>query len=218
MRIVVTGSGRLLYFMARRILEKGHRLTLVTSDHAEALLLARQLQIPVIFGDGTDPAVLRDAEVDKADLLVALSPRDDENLVSARIALEEMGVSRALALSGDPDKESLFLALGIEPFSVTTLLVDLLEQQVRFDGGHLSPLARGRLGLLEIVLDDSSPAAGKEVHSLRLPKETLLVSVVRGEEVLVPRGDTILLSGDLLVAVALPLRIGELERALLGEI
>ncbi|GMV40049.1 MAG: potassium transporter Trk [Myxococcales bacterium] len=219
MRLIIVGGGRLVYFLVRTMLAKGHRVTIIDRDRANCDHLARALDALVLAGDGTDPDLLDEAGAGSADQVLALTPEDHVNLVVCQLALRRFMVPRVVALVNDPDNERVFRKLGIETtFSAIPVLASLIEQRSAFgDLVDLMPVADGRIRVSEVVLPTASPLAGMALAETRLPAGALIGAVVRGDATIVPNGATVLTAGDRLVVIALPESHDRLLRMLGGK-
>jgi trk system potassium uptake protein TrkA len=219
MRIMLVGSGRTLYFLTRSLLSKGHHVTVVNADAQECSWLARRLKAVVVHADGSLPVELGEAGASEADVLLAATRRDEDNLVICQAASVLFGVRRVLALVNDPEMEEVFRSLGIEgAFSINAVLTGMLEQRVvDQDIRNLLPLGQGQANLTEIELGEKAPVLGKSLAQVALPSDSLISCIFRGEEVLIPRGDTVLSGGDRLVVLSLPENHGTVLRTLTGE-
>lgn len=219
MRVVLIGAGKTVYFLTRRFLSKNFHVTIITRDEVEAIRFARELNAVVLQGDGTTPLLLLDAEATRADAVVALMPRDEDNLVACQIAQRMFGVPQVVALVNDPGNLELFHRLGIRAtFSATDLLARLIEARTATaEVMYLLPLAGGRAHVTEVVLPSGAPAAGRRISELNTPAGALIASVIRGEELVVPSGTTTLEAGDRLVLITQPEDYGPFLRLLLGK-
>jgi trk system potassium uptake protein TrkA len=222
MKVILIGGGETIetiYFLAKLFTRRSYQVTVVNPHPAEARMLARQVKATVILADGTDPGVLEEAGARRADVVLALMPYDADNLMACQIAQKLYGVPRTMALANDPDNEQVFRQLGITiVFSATRVIGSLIEGQTVFDEiTHLFPAAEGRLNVTEVVLDEDAPATGKSLQELALPGDSLVAAIVRGEGVMVPRGDSRLQAADRLILIALPEKQEEVLHALTGE-
>lgn len=219
MRVILVGGGKTTFFLTRRFQSKNYQVTIITRDEAEARAFSRDLKALVLLGDGTSPLLLRDAESTRADALLALLPRDEDNLVACQIAQRMFGVPHVVSLVNDPGNTELFQRLGIRAtFSATDLLARLIEETTSVpEVMYLTPLAGGRAHVTEIVLPEDAPAVGRAIRDLKAPAGSLIASVVRGEDMLVPSGATVLVAHDRLVLISQPEGYGPLLRLLLGE-
>jgi trk system potassium uptake protein TrkA len=222
MRLILIGGGETIetiYFLARLFSQRGHKVTVINRYPAEAQMLSRRVKATVFLGDGSDPTVLEEAGARRADALLSLTPHDPDNLVACQIAQKLHGVPRTMALVNDPDNEEVFRQLGISiVFSATRIIGGLIEGHTIYDEiTHLFPAAEGRVQVTELELAAQSPATGKHLSELDLPANSLVACIVRGEEVIVPRGDSQLQAADHLILITLPEDHGDVLRTLTGE-
>jgi len=205
MHIIIAGSGRLPYFLAKRFLAKSYRVTVITNLEQEAEELARKTKATIIVGDASEPAVLRSADAYYCDLLVAVTPRDEDNLVISQLAKLEFGISKTLALVNDPDNTEIFQQLGCKAFSTTEMVALLIEQSVQIDEIiSFIPTEEGKILLTEFHLTSTCPILNTPLKEISRPDQSLLVSIVREDKVIVPNGDSILLDGDRVLVLSTP--------------
>jgi trk system potassium uptake protein len=212
--VVIAGGGRIGRYIAQDLEGKGHEVTIVEGF----VRLVAETSVLVIEGDACDVRYLDQAHLDRADVFVATTHEDDDNLVSSQLAKIEFGVKRAISRVNTPKNVEIFETLGIEAVSSTRLISELLENE--FTVGeliHLHSLKGGRVSLVEVRIPDaSSPHAPppRRIVDLRLPYEAVLVALFRGEETVIPRGETEVLPGDEVVALTTPELEQELTRVL----
>jgi len=218
MNTFIVGGGELVYYLSRTLLAKGYAVTVINSEHAECSSLARQLGITVVRGDGSDPRILASAGADACDVLLAVTPNDEDNLVACQLASTRFGVPQAIALANDPDNEDVFRKLGVKAVSTTRILSSVIEQTADFDEiTNLIPAGAGKVNLSEIVLAEDSPVAGRPLSELSLPQDSLIACVLRNDEAIVPRGSTSLAPGDRVIVLTLPRSHGATLRAIMGS-
>jgi trk/ktr system potassium uptake protein len=205
-RVFIFGGGKLAYYLSRGLMSKGHSVTLIDRDSGECRWFARRLKAVVVNGDATVPKVLEEAEVSGADMLLALTPNDEDNLVACQIAQREFHLASVFSVVNDPENEEVFHRLGIpSTFSTTAMITSLIEQRTQVDNiTNLTPVVDGRLSLTELRLEPDSPALDCPLSELGLPPGSLVISVVRDGEVIVPNGSTTLHAGDLVAFVVDP--------------
>jgi trk system potassium uptake protein TrkA len=204
MFVVVVGGGKVGYYLAKTLLAHGHEVTVIELVPELCERVAKEMGISVINGDGTDPTILADAGVHRADVIAAVAGHDEENLVVCQVAKLNFNVPRAVARINNPKNERIFHLLGVNSaVSGTAVLAHMIEQEI--DTEELRTLLtfkRGELELVEVVLPPSSPAVARPIRELALPRDAVLVSVIRGDAVIFPRGETTLEPGDSVLAVA----------------
>jgi trk system potassium uptake protein len=219
MYVVITGGGRIGRYIARDLTDKGHEVTVIERIASRCEQLVAESAVLVIEGDACDVAYQEQAHVDRADVFVATTHEDDDNLVACQLAKVEFGVKRAISRVNTPKNVEIFEALGIEPVSSTRLISELLENE--FSVGeliHLTSLKGGRVSLVEIRIPDGRDAPPvRRIEQLDLPFEAILVAVFRGEETIIPRGTSTIEPGDEVVALTTPDLEPRLTAALLGH-
>lgn len=219
MRIIVVGGGRVVYFLSRSFLSKGHSVTVVNRDGEECQQLARRMNATVIHGDGSMPQVLDEAGADDADVVLAITPRDEDNLVICQIADRRFGVPRTVAVVSDPDNEVVFPQLGVRNVvSITRILSTLIEEQAGVDAvTSLLALGEGRVNITELELSRDCPVLNRPLAEIPLPENALIGCILRDNEVVVPRGATSLSPGDRVVLITVPATHGKAVKLLTGE-
>jgi trk system potassium uptake protein len=159
------------------------------------------------------------AHTDRADVFVATTHEDEDNLVACQLAKIEFGVTRAISRVNTPKNVEIFDALGIEPVSSTRLISELLENE--FSVGeliHLTSLKGGRVSLVEIRIPTGSGAPPpRPIEQLDLPHEAILVAIFRDDQTIIPKGGVVIEPGDEVVALTTPELEKQLSRALLGQ-
>jgi trk system potassium uptake protein TrkA len=218
MKVLIVGGGKRLYFLCRNFTAKGYDVIIVNRDRQECIQLARQLNATVVCGDGSDPRVLKDAGAMGSDVVLAITPNDQDNLVICQLASLQYGVPRTVALANDPDNADVFEKLGVSAFSTTHIIGSLIEQRATLDQiTNLLPVGEGRVNVTEILLNVQSPVAGKFLKDIDLPENALVAVVIRDNLPIVPRGANQLLAGDRLVLITLPENHGPVLKMFTGE-
>lgn len=220
MRIVVIGAGKVGYFLAKRLIDSKHVVSIVDKDRGLCEEITKQLDCLVIQGDGCEPRILEEAGVRKADVVAAVTGDDEDNLIICQLAKEIFNVRRSVGRVNNPDNEHTFFELGVDvPIDSTKIIAKIIEEEVSFsDFVNLMSFKRGKLAVVRIDLPKDSPAINKQVQDIRLPADSVLVSIVRGEEVIIPKGDTILKPGDDIIAITAVGNEPQLLQTLAGKL
>jgi trk system potassium uptake protein len=206
MRVIVIGGSKTVYFLARQFVRRKYHVTVINRDAARSREIAQQTKATVVFGDGTDVNRLEEAGARQADVLLALTSHDQDNLIACQIAQKRFNIPRTIALVNDPDNETVFKQLGVTvAFSSTRIIGSILDQETDFhDVMALIPLAQGRVNVSEIKLDADSPSVGKTLLELELSENSLIATIIRGDDVIIPRGSTTLQANDHLLLISDP--------------
>ncbi len=220
MYVVISGGGKVGSYLARNLVTKGYRVAVIEKRSEVLEKLAEELptEVLLIEGDGCDVKYQEDAGVGHADIFAAVTGNDDDNLVSCQLARARFSVKRTVARINSPKNEHIFHALGIEGISSTTIISRLIEEEATIgDIIRLHTLKKG-ISLVEIdLLNDHCWACNKKVHELNLMEGCVLVAIVRGDRVIVPKGDTMIETGDRVLAVTVLGKEAELRRILQGS-
>lgn len=219
MNVLVVGGGKVVYFLSRTFLSKGYEVTVVNREREECTELARRLSATVVHGEGSDPRILEEAGAHTADAVLAVTPNDQDNLAICQLADVRFRVPHTVAIVNDPDNEEVFRQLKITAaVSTTRILSSLIEQRVGSDEiTNLIPVGEGRVNVTEVVLGAKSPVAGRALRDIALPENSLVASVLREGQPVVPRGSTVLQISDRLIVMTLPENHGRVLRTLTGE-
>jgi trk system potassium uptake protein TrkA len=202
MRVVLVGGGNVGTYIARELHTGGHEVLIVESDPnrvAQALAQGEPEGVSWLQADACEVSEFVKAEPSSADVVVAVTGDDEDNLVISLLAKQEFGVPRVVARVNNPSNEWLFNETWGTDVSVSTphLLTALVEEALSVGSlVRLLAFEGGRVRLSEVTLADGSPAEGKEVQELGLPRDSTVVAILRQDRVVVPRGDTVLHSGD----------------------
>ena len=220
MYILIIGAGKVGYFLAQRLIQDNHSVALVEKDKSACEEITRRLDILVINGDGCSPTVLKEAGIERADVVAAVTGEDEDNLIVCQLAKERFSVERTVGRVNDPKSEHIFFELGVDiPIDATTIIAKIIEEEVSFsDFVNLLSFKRGKLAVVRVDLPDDAPVINQRLENIQLPPDSVLVSIVRGEEVIVPRGDTVLESGDDIIALTMVGNESKLLNVLLGKI
>jgi trk system potassium uptake protein TrkA len=206
MYVIVAGAGKVGWNLARELLEKGHEVTLIENDRDRFLTVEQELEHNVQYGDASELWVLERAGISRADMVIAVTGDDEDNMLVCQVAKEKYLVDRIIARVNNPRNKQWFELLGVRPVvSATDLILRLIEHEVPEYGlVHLLDLPEQRLEIIEMLLPENSRAAGVRVGDLEMPEGSLLISVLREEGGFVPGPDTVLEAGDEILAVLDP--------------
>ena len=219
MYIVIVGGGKVGAQTARELVGFGHEVTVVERDATKVNALNEELGEIAIIGDGTEVAMQHEAGVNRADLVVATTGRDEANLAVSQVAKHRFGTNRVIARINFPKNEEIFRALGVDiTVSATTAIMSQIEQALPSTPLiHLLELYGSPFELVEVVVEEDSPTVGRAIRDVILPEGALLPLVVHADgRPEVPTPDTLLTAGAAVLAVTLPEHEAELRRGLTG--
>ncbi len=216
MFIVISGGGKVGSFLAEHLPRKGHDVVLIEKDPEVCSRIATRTRALVINGDACDYRCQEEAGVDRADVFAAVTGEDDDNLVACQLAKVHFNVARTVARVNNPKNERIFNLMGIDAISSTTVIARLIEEETDVGGIiTLYTLKKGKFSIVEVeVPSDRCSSCSRPISELELPRECVLVSILRGEDVIIPRGQDVLQPGDSVIAVTSPENEKALKRVL----
>lgn len=205
LRVIVVGGGRVGADLAALLLAEGHTVTVIEAHDDEVKTLKRDLpQGAVVYGNGTDPAILEAQGVRDADVVAAVTGADETNLVTASLARFEFHVPRVIARVNHPKNAWMFTPeMGVDvALNQADLMAHLIREEMSVgELATLLKLRKGAYSLVEEKVHPAAPAASKRVADLALPHECTLTAVIRGGKLLIPRPDLVLQPDDEVLAV-----------------
>jgi trk system potassium uptake protein len=206
MYVLIAGAGKVGWNLARELIAKGHEVTLVESSRRRYLIVEQELEHAVQYGDATELWILERAGIQRADMVIAVTGDDEDNMLICQVAKEKYLVDRIIARVNNPRNLQHFKLLDILPaVSATDLILRLIEHEVpKYGLVHLLDLEEEQLEIIEMEVADDAPAAGRKVIDIDLPEGSLIISVLREGGGIVPKGDTMIEAGDEVLLVLDP--------------
>jgi trk system potassium uptake protein len=204
MRVAIAGAGSVGTAIAGDLRDNGHSVLLIEQDTDLVARLRPTLDVEWLEGDACEVSTLRTAELDRADVMVAATGDDEDNLVVSLLSKMEFAVPRVVARVNHPKNRWLFNETWGVDVSVSTphLLTALVEEAVSVGAlVRLLQFEGGDAHLVEVTLADNSPARNRPLSELDVPRDASVVAVVRQGRVVVPRGDTVMQVGDEVVVL-----------------
>ena len=206
MYIIVVGAGKVGYHLTKLLMTEGHdhEVMLIEKNRTKVDLLSVEFHDAIMEGDGSTVETLKEAGANRADVVVATTGNDEDNLVICQIVKLMFLRPRTIARVNNPRNEELFAGLGVDAsVSGTKLINAIIHEQVRA-GDMMIPLLTLKAGDIEIVevqLTRSSHIVRKKIKDLTLPTGSIFIAVIRGDEVIIPYGETEFLPEDRVLAL-----------------
>ena len=219
MYVIIVGGGRVGYFLTKALLEEKHEVVLVEKEAAICDAINEELGSVCIRGDGSEVAILSDIGTNRADMLIAVTGEDEDNLVACQIAKHHFKVARTVARVTNPINAPLFKKLGVDITVVSTnLILESIEAEVPTHPlTHLLSISDRGLEIVDIRVFKNSSTVGMAIKDLSLPPGSVLALIIRkGVRPFVPSAETILLADDQVIA-ATPAEAEAYLRKSLGE-
>jgi trk system potassium uptake protein len=219
MRVAIAGAGAVGLFIANDLRGAGHDVQLIEQNPAVVERADALDGVEWCVADACEVTSLREAGLERCDVVVAATGDDEDNLVVSLLAKQEFAVPRVIARVNHPKNEWLFSENWGVDVSVSTphLITALVEEAVTV--GRLVRILqfeRGRARLVEVTLADDSPVVGRSLKEIDVPRDATVVAVVRADHVVMPRGDTVFEARDEVLAMVTPESEDEVRRILTG--
>ncbi|HUB74265.1 MAG TPA: TrkA family potassium uptake protein [Solirubrobacteraceae bacterium] len=206
MYAIIAGAGKVGRNLAREMISKDHEVTLIESSRSCYLANEEEFEHAISYGDATELWVLERAGIQRADLVIAVTGDDEDNMLVCQVAKEKYLCERIIARVNNPRNHDHFRMLGIQPaVSATDLILRLIEHEVpRYGLVHLLALEEERLEIIELEVTAGAPTIGERIADIALPEGSLIISVLRGGAGFVPKPDTVIEEGDEVLLVLDP--------------
>jgi len=220
MFILVAGGGKLGYYLAKHLLAAGQEVAVMEGSPDKVERMNEDLGPIAMVGDACDPGVLGDAGCERADMVVAVTGDDEDNLVICQVAKSKFHVGFTIARVNNPRNEDIFKVLGIDaPVSSTNIILTMIEDEIAHRGIMTSlAIKKGGIEIVETVITHDSPARGQALRDLQLPSQCTVAMIMRQKETIIPDGSTVLEEGDAVIALAKSERFAELRDLLMGPV
>jgi trk system potassium uptake protein TrkA len=202
--IIIAGGGKVGRYLTETLIQSGHEVLLIEKNKAKVEQYTEQFGGVVVQGDACETTTLASAGAGRADVVIAVTGDDEDNLVICQVAKRKFQVGRVIARINNPKNERIFKALGIDvTVSHTKALLQAIEQELPTSlFYHMLNLHDSNLEIVDAMIGPDSPALNKPLNSLKLPGDSLVLLVVRNGKVLVPRGDLVLTNRDEIVVLS----------------
>src|SRR5713226_29289 len=206
MYAIIVGAGKVGSNLARELIGKEHEVTLIECSRPRYRAIEEEFEHAVHYGDATELWVLERAGIQRADLVIAVTGDDEDNILVCQVAKEKYLCDRIIARVNNPRNHDHFRLLGIQPaVSATDLILRLIEHEVpRYGLVHLLALEEERLEIIELEVNPEAPTVGERISDIKLPDGSLIISVLREGAGFVPKPDTVIQAGDGVLLVLNP--------------
>jgi trk system potassium uptake protein TrkA len=216
MYIIVAGGGKVGYYLTKTLLSEGYEVLLIEKNSEKVEIFQERFGAVLVEGDAAEAGVLASAGAGRADVVIAVTGEDEDNLVICQIAKKKFQVGRTIARVNNPKNEQLFRMLGIDvTVSQTNYIMHLIEQSIpERSFTHLLSLRHAGLAMIDARIGVGSAVANKTIDDIDFPDNCIVAAVARGSNVFVPQGTTVLLPGDEVIALAVRDQEDDLRRLL----
>lgn len=204
MYIIIVGGGSVGFYLCKALLHEGHEVLVLDKDASKCEQFGNELGSVCMRGDGCEVSTLADAGAARAEVVIATTTEDEDNLVACQVAKHKFDVPRTIARVNNPKNEGIFNKLGVDcTIVVTNLILKHIEEELPAHPLiHLLTMGDEGTEIIEIKLDAKSRAVGKSIKEIKLPLDSALTLLIRnGQKPLMPTADTILKANDRIIAL-----------------
>jgi trk system potassium uptake protein TrkA len=203
MYIIVVGGGKVGYYLTKTLLSEGYEILLIERDPEKVEIFQERFGSVVIGGDGAEAATLAAAGAARADVVVAVTGEDEDNLVICQMAKQKFHVEKTIARVNNPKNEQIFRMLGIDvTISQTNTILHLIEQSIPdLSFVHLLSLRHADIAIVDAKVSETSPCAHKSLAEIKFPRDCIIAAISRGPQLIIPNATTELEPGDDVIAI-----------------
>ncbi|MEL7660786.1 potassium channel family protein [Acetobacterium wieringae] len=214
MKSIIIGGGKVGYYLVHTLKKRGYHVVLIERNSVICQKIAEDIDIEIICGDGTDLEVLKDAGIQEAEIIAAVTGTDEENLVICEIAKVSFNISKTIARINNPKNIAMFKALGVDKTVCSTeVIANLIEYEFDKDNFKLiHTFERGAMILVEIIIHADDRWSNQFIQDMDLPAECVITSILRDEQVIYPRGDTRFLENDKVLVITNKAALAKLKK------
>jgi trk system potassium uptake protein TrkA len=204
MYIIIAGGGKVGYYLTKTLVNEGYEILLIEKSPKKVAVYAERFGSVVMEGDAAELSTLEAAGAARADVVVAVTGDDEDNLVICQTAKRLFNVPRTIARVNNPKNEEIFRRLGIDvTVSSTNIILSIIEQEIPERGlVHLMTLKHAQVAIVEATVEEGAPVAGKTLAELDIPPNVIVSAVLRDGSLILPKGDTVLQPDDEVIALA----------------
>lgn len=202
-RVLLIGGRSKAKSLALSLLSRGYQVTAINMDRDDCLYLSNIKRLNVIHGDGTKPFILEEAGAVFADMAIALTPHDEDNLVACKLCKSQFRVSRTVSLVSDPKMTDFFCKMGIDSVvcAVATVTHSIEQRAIMDEISQTIPLSKAGIQVSEVPIPANAPVVGKKLWEINLPRQAVIGCILRGNSTMIPHGDTRICAGDVLILI-----------------
>lgn len=220
MNILIIGGRKKADFLLSSFVDKKINVTLIHDDYDYCIKLSAKYPATIICGDGTKAYILEESNIRHMDIVIAMTPRDADNLVICEMAKKLYNVGKTFAIVGNPKNVEVFKRLGVDTvLSATYMITDIIEQIATVNTlNSYIPIENGAVALMEFTVQEEFSICNKTLNDIKLPEKSIVGMIIRGANSIIPKGNTRILKNDKLVILSVPTLQKEIFKILSGSL
>lgn len=203
-KVLLIGGFRKTKTLAKSLLKKGYKVTIINNDSEHCLRFSEIEGLMVFNGDGTLPSMLLNAGASSCNIAIALTSKDEDNLAACQLCKNRFGVKKTISLVGNPNKTDFFLKMGVDSvICAIERITDIIEQQAIIDKiANSFAVGEGKISITELKIRSNYPVVNRMLKNISLPKHIIIGCILRKGNTMIPRGETTILTNDILIVIA----------------
>lgn len=220
MKILIVGGMKKAEFLIQSLLEKNHEIKVIHDQSEYCKWLSRSYDISVICGDASKHFILEEADINNYDLVIAMTPKDEDNLVICQLAKKYFNVKKTFSTVSNPKNVELFKKLGVDNVTSSTYIVAgiIEEMAIRDDLANYLKIEKSGIGILEFQIKTQFYACNRCIYELGLPDKTLIAYIIRGDRYIVPNGKTKILENDKIILLCPQTLNNQIVDSIMGKV
>lgn len=202
--VLLVGGGTRASALSETLLKKGYHVTALVKDLELCEELSNIEKLELYHGEESDPETLYDAGISRMDVVIAMSRKDEDNLVICELSKKKFQVRRTIALINDPKNTEFFYKMGVDSVLCEVSMITSFIEQNRLldDMATMLPLGEGGIQIAQVRIPEDAPVVDRKIWEIGLPHEVIIGCILRGGTSMVPRGDTRILADDTLILIS----------------
>ncbi len=198
MNILIIGGKKKADFLMKSLIDKGNKITVIHDDYEYCKTLSRKYDEEIICGDATKMYILEEAKINSMDMVIAMTPKDSDNLVICQLAKNIYGVNKTFATVADPKNVKVFKQLGVDiVISATYVVSRIIEQMATVnDIYNYIPIEDGKASIMEVIIKEHYSLCGKYIKDIKFSQEAIVGCIIRDGNIIIPNGNTKIFAED----------------------
>ncbi len=204
-RVVVVGGRKKADFLAESLTKRKMNVIIINDTNSFCVDMSHKYPNAIVAcGDGTKPYLYDDLDIEDSDIFIAMMPSDADNLIACQLATKQYHVKKVFCTVSNPKNVEIFKQLGINNVISSTYIVSkMIEQMATLRKiENYIPLEQGTIGLIEIIIEPNMEAVNKRIIDLKVPRKSIIATIIRNQKAIIPRGDTMIEAYDKLIVLA----------------